>query len=183
MENFDLLMDKYKREMMELAGRAVNSVNEESRIYVNEAEQERAERQELQTERNPVIEEPQGQGRLKINVFTGNEAFPVMSATVEVYDGESLLFREFTDQSGAVSELTLPAPPAAISESPGKVKGYSTYRVRVSHPGFNSVELENVPVFEGITSVQPVSLEPKSSSGTEIITETEPFGTGDESYA
>lgn len=176
-------MEKYKREMMELAGRAVNSVNEESKIFVNETEQERAERQELQTEQRSVIAEPQGQGRLKINVFTGNEAFPVMSALVEVYDGERLLFREFTDQSGAVSELTLPAPSASISESPGNVKGYSTYRVRVVHPGFNSVELVNVPVFEGIESVQPVSLEPKSSSGTEIITETEPFGTGDESYA
>lgn len=171
MENIELLVEKYKNEMMELMRKAVNNVNE--------AAQPPSEKYD----NAPLTDRPQGYGKLKINVFTGNEAFPVLSALVEVYDGERLVSREFTDRSGAVSELSLPAPSATISESPGNTKGYSTYTVRVSHPGFNSVELVNVPVFEGIESVQPVSLEPKSSSGTQTITETEPFGTGDESYA
>lgn len=181
MENFELLMEKYKNEMIQLARRAVNQVNEENTAYMMQSEQNRenvigSETREVvrENEATPITYQ-NGQGSLKIKVFTGNEAFPIMSALVKVLDGEDLLFQEFTDQSGMVSEVYLPAPSSTISQSPGNEKGYSTYTVVVSHPRFNTVIMENVPVFEGIESIQPVAMEPINNLGSEIINETEPF--------
>lgn len=178
MENFELLMEKYKNEMLQLAKRAVNQVNEENTAYVTQTEEindasDDVETRETEVETVPTVY-PTGQGKLKIKVFTGNEAFPVMSALVQVFDGENLLFQEFTDQSGMVSEIYLPAPSRTISETPGNGKGYAAYRIIVSHPRFNTVIMEDVPVFEGIESIQPVALEPINNVGSVTIEERGP---------
>lgn len=183
MENIELLMEKYKNELLQFASRAIKQINDENIVYVTEAEAASAENDEAEENENLYIESEDetappvysdGEGSIKIKVFTGNEAFPVMSALVKVLDGEKILFQEFTDQNGMVDEIRLPAPSRTISESPGNGKGYATYRVIVSHPRFNTVVLKDVPVFEGIESIQPVALEPINNNGSETITEVEP---------
>ncbi len=189
MDNFDLMIEKYKNEMMKYADKATKQINDQSQMEMNEdaEKQKGANEEKIETEKiykavderveavtEPVSQNLSGRGKLKINVFTGNEAFPVISAFVKVLKDGELLFSEFTDQSGSVQEIYLPAPSRKISEIPGNGKGYAEYRVEVSHPRFNSVVLENVPVFDGVRSIQPVALEPVNGEGVEILNETEP---------
>lgn len=191
MDNFDLMIEKYKNEMMKYADKATKQINEQSQKEINTdsvfQKNEEENKSEKKTEKmhkaadgtveiatEPVSQNLPGRGKLKINVFTWNEAFPVISAFVKVLKDGELLFSEFTDQNGSVQEIDLSAPNRKISESPENGKGFAEYRVEVSHPRFNSVILENVPVFDGIESIQPVALEPVNSRGSEIIEETEP---------
>lgn len=189
MDNFDLMIEKYKNEMMKYADKATKQINDQSQMEMNEdaEKQKSANEEKIETEKiykavderveavtEPVSQNLSGRGKLKINVFTGNEAFPVISAFVKVLKDGELLFSEFTDQSGSVQEIYLPAPSRKISEIPRNGKGYAEYRVEVSHPRFNSVVLENVPVFDGVRSIQPVALEPVNGEGVEILNETEP---------
>lgn len=191
MDNFDLMIEKYKNEMMKYADKATKQINDQSQMEMNEDAEEQKNKmknekktetekiykavdEKVETVTEPVSQNLSGRGKLKINVFTGNEAFPVMSAFVKVLKDGELLFSEFTDQSGSVQEIYLPAPSRKISENPGNGKGYAEYWVEVSHPRFNSVVLENVPVFDGVRSIQPVALEPVNNEGVEIINETEP---------
>ena len=53
-----------------------------------------------------------------------------------------------------------PAPDKSLSLSPGSYKPYSTYDISVSADGYLTEYFYDVPVFEGITSLQPVSLKP-----------------------
>ena len=182
MENFEFLIEKYKNDLLQLASRAIKQINDENIVYVTQQRENEDSSSATDNEREiadeAVFETPtaysDGKGSLKISVYTGDEAFPVMSALVQVFNGEKLVFQEFTDLSGSVDEIYLPAPSRTISESPGNSGGYATYKVVVSHPRFNTVIFEDVPVFDGAESVQPVAMEPRNINGITVVEETEP---------
>lgn len=98
------------------------------------------------------------QGKLQVIASSGDGAFPVEGATVTVYrrhDGrEHLLYTMLTDESGAAPVITLPAPPAALSQEPGNAQPFAEYDIRIVKNGFFRVLAEGVPVFSGITSRQ-----------------------------
>ena len=54
----------------------------------------------------------------------------------------------------------LPAPPRAASQAPGGPPPYALYAVEVSLPGYYTNAYAEIPVFDGITSVQTVTLVP-----------------------
>lgn len=66
----------------------------------------------------------------------------------------------FTDRSGQVKPVTVPALERSLSETPGDPTPYVSYRITVSHPDFMDAVIEQVPVFEGVTSLQAVDLIP-----------------------
>ena len=56
---------------------------------------------------------------------------------------------------------------------------YLAYSVRVTHPDYSDVRVDNVSIFPGITSVLPVSLIPASlGENTTVQIETGPSGAG-----
>ena len=63
-----------------------------------------------------------------------------------------------TDRSGRTERIPLPAPPAANSLSAGGISPFSLYRVTVEKEGFYRQVTENVPVFAGVGSLQPITL-------------------------
>jgi hypothetical protein len=60
--------------------------------------------------------------------------------------------------------ISLPAVSANLSLSPESNDPYVTYTIRVAKDGFFPVENTKVPIFEGITSRQPVYLIPLPES-------------------
>ena len=110
---------------------------------------------------------PTGRGFLQVRVSTARDALPVQDASVVVSyrtpDGEGegqALYSAITDRSGLTPVLSLPAPDPALADKPGLGTPYLEYRVRVSAPRFLTQIFEGVPVFGGVTTVQPAALEP-----------------------
>ena len=97
--------------------------------------------------------EEQGKGFITVNVRTAGGALPVegASVTVSTSDGinSTVVAVMFTDSGGASEVISLPAPPRSESQSPGNSPVCSC-----------SVVNTNVPVFDGVTSVQQVFLVP-----------------------
>lgn len=114
-------------------------------------------------------------GSLKVRAFGGNIAYPIETAFVRLFDSKGKPISEgYTNQSGILDFPELPTPDKSISESPNGEKGYATYKIIVTHPRFNTEIFENVPVFEGIESIQDVRMEIGSSDNESLTVESEP---------
>ncbi len=123
-----------------------------------------------------------GKGIMKVQVYSGREAFPVVSANVLVTkdfdDGIYTYYDLLTDTSGIVEGLSLVTPDSKMAQEDNTFVPYSTYTVKVTHPNYITTVYTNVPVFDGITSIQPVNLMPKTGTPTDdeeiIYTDEEP---------
>ena len=108
------------------------------------------------TKENPAT------GMLRIQTFAAQQAFPVVNAKIEVEkdfaDGTHRFVEAYTDINGVVENIKLPTKDKSLSQSPGGVIPYATYTVRVTHPHFAPTEFCQVPIFDGIESLQPVAM-------------------------
>lgn len=112
-----------------------------------------------------------GTGFLRVKVSTAREALPIEGALVRISAGteteNGALYSLRTNSSGYTDTVRLAAPPAYLSTSPGNTKPFSTYNIEIVKDGYNSVLNMNVPIFDGIVSLLPVSLVPFSEFQTE----------------
>ncbi len=112
-------------------------------------------------------------GTLVVAVSTASGAIPIEGAVVTVYGSDELNSGVrtviYTNRSGNTEKITLPAPPASLSENPGSISPFAKYNVDVNKEGYNLRTFVNVPIFAGITSIQPVNLIPLTEYGGEAI--------------
>ncbi len=106
-----------------------------------------------------------GKGYILVNVRSGDEANPIEGATVMVtaiVDGSRLIIAEGqTNSSGTADKFAVPAPDIRHSQSPGAIKRpYNLFDVSVTARGYFNARSVDVPVFDGITSVQNFSMIP-----------------------
>ena len=104
-------------------------------------------------------------GTLIIWAQSASEAIPIEGATVVVRlareNGESDLFRVLaTDESGLTAPFRIETPAPSESLSPGGKKPYSEISTEVTATGFYSVINTGIPIYPGITSIQPVRMIP-----------------------
>jgi hypothetical protein len=120
---------------------------------------------------NRLISPTDGRGWLKVQVFSSEARFPLSNARVVVFqtlNGRNfVIYDKLTDINGTVEGLVLPAPHKEYSLSPEGVAGkhsipYSTYNIYVEHPAFLRKVFPEVSVFDGVDSVKPVILTPRS---------------------
>ena len=111
-------------------------------------------------------------GYITVVARTAGGALPVANAIVTVKDEKgNILYVTFTDASGKTTRLAVPAPPKANSSAPGTAEPpFYTYNIDTDKQGFVSVRNLSVPVYPGITSIQPVELLPiaEGQSGNPI---------------
>lgn len=131
----------------------------------------------------PLESQNQSYGYLRVRVTEAGGAVPVSGALVRIseydsYDdagntndtngtGDAALYSLITDRDGLTPTVRLAAPPAADSQAPMDAENgapptipYSLYNVNISKGGYYPVENVGVPIFAGITAVQPVNLSP-----------------------
>ena len=114
-----------------------------------------------------------GYGYMIVRVTTARGAIPLEGATVtvsnytpEFENGRGDVIAVYTtNNSGLTDRFALPAPPRALSISPGNGKSYETYNISVSKDGYAQQYYINAPVFEGITSIQNADMIPLSDNG------------------
>ena len=107
-------------------------------------------------------------GFLQVAVKTANGALPVPNANVSIYsysdkdNDRNILYSLTTDNDGKTERVALAAKSKALSMSPSdsEISPFTTYNIKVSADGFYENSYINAPIFEGITSIQPVELIP-----------------------
>ena len=107
-------------------------------------------------------------GYIQVYVRTGDSSSAVEGASVMVtaiVGGQRLLIASgVTDISGAAPRFSVPVPSSGLSQSPApSARPYSLYDISVTAAGYFNARSVDVPVFEGITSVQDFSMIPVPS--------------------
>ncbi len=100
-------------------------------------------------------------GKLHIQVICELGARPIDTAIVEIYsksNPNTLLVTLYTDVSGTIPALELPAPPLEYSMAPTDNIPYSEYILVASAPGLKTVTIDSVQIFPNIVSTQIVIL-------------------------
>ncbi len=146
--------------------------------------EQQGERPDIPTERNysslqEYTDLNERRGSLRFRTYTARAALPVAGARVVVskdIGGRKHVFYSLTtDSSGLTQVMSLPAPPKELSETPdSSVQPYALYNAEVSAVGYNDVLIRDIPVFEGVLSLQKVAMVPELGQQTEVITEQEP---------
>lgn len=169
MNNTDKLIKKYQEEMLRLSRQSLfkdeTAYEEDEQPYVTtDAVEEILPPKVIEEDAPPaakVLPADTGNhfGTLKVIVFAGNEAYPVQTARVEVFDDEgNELYSLLTDSGGIAEGMVLSTPDKDENDSPGGADGFSVYTIKVTHPDYETEIYDYVQVFEGIESVQPVYL-------------------------
>ena len=124
-------------------------------------------------------------GFLTVNVRTANGALPIEGALVNIYENYEiengngdktntnghLIYSTRTNSLGQTEKLALPTKSASLSQKPGNIRPFMSYNIFASKDGYFDSDIINMPVFQGITSVQPINLIPLSefSSPTDDV--------------
>ena len=114
-------------------------------------------------------------GNLVVNVRTAGGAIPIEGAVVTVYankNGEPIR-RVTTDRSGVTPLIGLGTPPRELTMQPGsEQKPYAEYDIITEANGYYSVRNIGLPVYSGVTSIQPVELIPLADKSGREYTPT-----------
>lgn len=113
-----------------------------------------------------------GIGYLVIKASTGAESIPIEAARVTIYDNENdnrILYSLLTDPSGLTERVSIPTVSSSESQTPHNSKPYSTVNIEVLFTGYSPVRFLNVPIFDGILSVQRANMVPISENGQSFI--------------
>lgn len=108
-------------------------------------------------------------GSLVFRLSTAGGALPVEGASVTLTgsgDDENKIYAVLrSDSSGNTPKIDLPAPQRSSSFNPDIEKPYAVYKASVVKEGYKIVENIMIPIFSGITALQPVEMLPAESSG------------------
>ncbi len=133
----------------------------------------------MNTNNNPPAASPSpmtGSGKIIFRVSTASGAIPLAGAQVIVRErradtdtSRSNAVAVITsDANGKTPVISLPAPPRALSMSPspdGAPPPFACYDAEVTLSGYFAVEFVCIPIFDGITSIQPATLIPLPQNG------------------
>lgn len=174
-----LLMEEYRRQLLEMSRRAApppptqtsetsNETNWLDRYYpMPNIEQDKAAMASMPKEEAPPTEEPAPPiaenpfvGYLRVFAFTANEAEPIEGARVVVRRGDVLYANTTTNRDGYSPIIPLPSVDPSLTLSPGETQPYTTYTIQIHADGFRPVTHENVPVYGNNYVTQPVVLLP-----------------------
>lgn len=122
-----------------------------------------------------------GVGTLEFKVFAAREALPIENAaiavTARINGKDHEMYNTLTDNSGETKAQPLPAPSKELSQqADNNIQPFSLYDATVEKKGFAKVILRDIPIFDGVQSIQRVAMIPEeelagADSPREKITE------------
>ncbi len=119
-----------------------------------------------------------GTGRLIFRVSTASGAIPLEGARVIVRNkGEegdpqrgNALAVMYSDRNGRTEVMSLPTVPRSLSLTPQNGNApppFLCYDAEVTLTGYTTVNFVCIPIFDGVTSVQPADMVPLPENGRE----------------
>ncbi len=117
-------------------------------------------------------------GKLRVQAYASQQVFPIQNAKVTVekdFRNGRYLFNEiYTDIDGIAQNIVLPAKDKRLSLTASGEIPYTTYKVTVSHPQFETLVFDRVPIFDSIESMQPAAMVPKTDNlSSRVIMDTD----------
>lgn len=113
------------------------------------------------------LQQTEDKGYFRANVNSVIASRPIAGAKVQITNENNpneIIEEVETDISGQTEPVELPAPPLEYSMEPAAQQPYSVYNIRISAPGFETVEVSGAEILAGQTAVQDVSLMPMNDS-------------------
>ena len=110
-----------------------------------------------------VNPENTSRGLLQVNAVNIQNNFPIQNARVSIRyreDPGRIIEQVETNSSGQTAQVSLPAPPAALSLEPGTARPYAEYGILVEAPGFMPLEIDGTEILADSTAIQPAALTP-----------------------
>jgi len=116
-----------------------------------------------------TLQNDQSYGRLVVRVSAASGSVPVAGATVVIRSAAQMppivtIATLLTDESGLTAPLLIPTPPLAESLAPDGKQPFAEISTEVSAGGYFTSSNINIPIYPGITSIQPVTLIPLPES-------------------
>ena len=117
-------------------------------------------------------------GKLRVQAYASQQVFPIQNAKVtvekEFRNGKYLFNESYTDIDGIAQNIILPAKDKRFSLTASGEIPYTTYTVTISHPQFETLIFDRVPIFDSIESMQPAAMVPKSASlNSKVVLDTD----------
>lgn len=110
------------------------------------------------------LEKNPSNGFIKAQVFKARGALPVSNVDITIYKdiaGQRHVFHTTqTDESGNTSPMAVPTPELDNSFTPGGKRAYQIYSIEAKKQGYITEVFENLTVFPGVVSIQPIALNP-----------------------
>ena len=108
-------------------------------------------------------------GTLRVRAFTAGGALPIEGALVELRGGDEenvdIIRSVITDKDGVGIFRDLPAPNIKYSLDPKPTqRPWSNYSLDVFAEGYGQKHIDEVKVFSGIESYQPLNLLPATNN-------------------
>ena len=113
-----------------------------------------------------TLQNDQDYGRFVVRVSAASGAVPVSGATVVIRSTSPIvtLATLITDESGLTDPFFIRTPSIAESLSPSGKQPFAEISTEVSADGYFTSSNLNIPIYPGITSIQPVTLIPLPDS-------------------
>jgi hypothetical protein len=120
-----------------------------------------------------TLQNNQNYGRLVVRVSAASGAVPISGATVIICSSANdapvrILAALTTDESGLTDPILILTPPRSESLAPGGKQPFAEISTEVTADGYFTSSNLNIPIYPGITSVQPVTLIPLPNSANGI---------------
>lgn len=110
-------------------------------------------------EENPAI------GSLKIQAFTAYQAIPIPDTeiliTKKINDQQILFFKGYTDSSGIIENIELPAPSSLSSNELEATPAYTIYDLTAINEGYETIKKYEIGMFGDIKVIQYVKMTPQ----------------------
>ena len=179
MHEFDEMIEKYKKELLEFSKQNPQRCCEEQKNTAPAAQPADENPQEDDVQEYITVSPYRdyddfklrngSQGTLRVQAFAADRSFPVSEAEVvaevQLLTGSRELFRGRTDADGIVDNIALPAPDKSLSlDENNTLEPFALYNITVSHPEYAEGKFSNVPVFDSVKSIQPAELVPLTQS-------------------
>ncbi len=120
------------------------------------------------------IQNQKSEGTLIVHATSGSQAIPVRGATVIVRlakEGETseILRVLVTDESGLTMPIRIETPSPAESLAPGGETPYTQISAEILASGYYSTAISDIPIYPGITSIQPVRMIPRAGRENGVL--------------
>lgn len=104
-------------------------------------------------------------GYLKVEAFTAYGAIPVPNTqiliTKDIGDYRVIFFQGYTDSSGMISNIELPAPVALLTSTTEAIPEYTIYDLTAIHEGYETLKKYSIGMFGGVNIIQYVKMTPE----------------------
>lgn len=109
------------------------------------------------------------QGSLKVMAFTAYQAIPIENAeiiiTKEIGGNNVLFFRGYTDSSGIIDNISLPAPTSGYDDDNFQTSSTTSYKLTVVKDKYESVKQYIINMIGDVKVLQYIKMTPIVDKG------------------